>query len=549
MTSRRPAKRFVATALFFTLCLVVFSGCQRNRLALNPEGYRVLRNASTAKPDDACELQFRMFFEREFSGTTVPKQLNVQIASDWMCVKKKGSPLGWPGSVELLFASRLGHTIEREESFKYCEGEIEKLPLEECANGTCEELRKCTWNGRYRDAFPLSFQFKALHGSKIGDHARLIEFYRNGSLVVRWDSSVENDDDFVVAGSRLESDGVPHLADFDARLIPADTAESVITELLALPLAERKSLSGEAAKSLRRAGNETLAAFLASSECAKVIDRAIRIASTGAEVPRVATTKEACESLQKAVDRLERVRISKDFPSALREVAALAEPAIKDFINDPATVERLAMGFRDLATAVLDEISGELKDAETQYRLYSAFANALPQADTVFDPLQSNPAAPPGAAVLQSKYSDSTQAYFLAAWSAVPVRIPSGFQGSPAWLVPAIDAVGVRFQFSDSRFSELRLALGAMMTTDFIVETENDPNTPENEETFKVDNVNFGFQGNVSLANFKFGIVVAPEPLISDGSDGIENGVQLLLGADLYKLISGRNAEIANYNE
>ena len=92
--------------------------------------------------------------------------------------------------------------------------------------------------------------------------------------------------------------------------------------------------------------------------------------------------------------------------------------------------------------------------------------------------------------------------------------------------------VGLRYQWATSRLAEVRGAFGVTALS-FTTKDEKDPASD-------ISQLRFAPEFNLGLGNLKLGISYAV------GGSGLtgEERVRFLVGADLYKLISGNNLEV-----
>lgn len=191
---------------------------------------------------------------------------------------------------------------------------------------------------------------------------------------------------------------------------------------------------------------------------------------------------------------------------------------------------------------VREDVKAVVEDDHKKARLFQDIHGALSET-TVFEQYAENPAPLAGETVLPMKYYDPFQIYLLAPWNGVSFRPNDGLQPevSAMTLVPIIDGIGFRWQVGQSRFGDIRLALGVAGAMEEI-EAETTAAGAGSDETKEAREV-FSLipQINVGLANFRFGLGYAAWSG-EDFSAGTER-LRLFIGADLFKLISGRNFE------
>lgn len=239
------------------------------------------------------------------------------------------------------------------------------------------------------------------------------------------------------------------------------------------------------------------------------------------------------ESTAKAADRPEIVRKILDAELALRELDAKVKQALTVADDFQRTVaEGRALYGRIIANA---KDIGESK--ARQARLFGHFVGRL---DDPFVPREANPIPVDHAEAMRLVYREHFQTFGFAPWTGVPIRISGPDMGASlqaANLVPILDILGFRWQWGSSRFSEFRLVpFGWIFFPDKRAEQPSGQGQPETT----TDVFSTGPQFNVSFANFRVGalVVIGQERQPADR-------FRLLLGADLYKLISGQNAEVA----
>jgi hypothetical protein len=191
-------------------------------------------------------------------------------------------------------------------------------------------------------------------------------------------------------------------------------------------------------------------------------------------------------------------------------------------------------------------LAGELKkDAirivgsrDEQAQLFLRAANAL-QTVSPLQAITPNPDLLPGERALAMRYSDPWQFFFVAPWTGFPVSVGGDADFSGANLIPIVDAMGWRYQFSGSRLADVRAGIGL---TALSFTSKEDSTDPATGVTSKKDVQQFRFtpEANFGFGNLKLGVGYAM------GGDSLSSKerVRVLVGADLYKLISGNNLEL-----
>lgn len=180
-----------------------------------------------------------------------------------------------------------------------------------------------------------------------------------------------------------------------------------------------------------------------------------------------------------------------------------------------------------LATAIYERGREALESPRKQAQIFNAFAQSLATQPDVFEPRRDNPPLIASEQRLEMQYADSVQGFVLAPWHGVPLHVNRDFgtDFSAATAVPMLDVAGLRFQWARSRFADFRMAFGVgyIETTD-----END-----DDQAAALPHVSLG------LGTFKLGGGLAIGKDLGDAGDRL----RLLVGADLFKLISGSNVE------
>jgi hypothetical protein len=269
-------------------------------------------------------------------------------------------------------------------------------------------------------------------------------------------------------------------------------------------------------------------------------------------------TKLYADSKQRTAEDLQnlsREQIKKLSDAAKSDLSPLIASLNNELVKQPAVqaaragLERLddfakhALGLTDqLASITLDireSVTKFAKDPGQQAQLLANVAEALEKGAPSFDPRVANPQPLPGEQELHMEYQARHQYFVLAPWNLVSFRVTQSPGTSPGWenLLPAIDVIGYRFQWAKSRFADFRIAAGVYMPKDTL------PVANETGQTVSKDFYNFATELNFGFGGLRLGVGV----LLTDniGTNGLkfEDRFRILLGADLIKLITGRNLE------
>jgi hypothetical protein len=183
---------------------------------------------------------------------------------------------------------------------------------------------------------------------------------------------------------------------------------------------------------------------------------------------------------------------------------------------------------RLLAESLYDEARRVAATPERQAQIFNAVAQSLSHQGDVFEPRRDNPPLLAGEQQIGMEYADVFQVFAGAVWNAVPFRLNDrervDFNETVA--VPILDLVGMRWQWSKNRFSEFRLATGVGYTR-----TKEGDGSTSAEAALPNLSATFG--------TAKVGLGWAFSKNISD-----RDRWRLLVGADLFKLITGSNVEV-----
>ncbi|MDC3955266.1 hypothetical protein [Polyangium jinanense] len=207
--------------------------------------------------------------------------------------------------------------------------------------------------------------------------------------------------------------------------------------------------------------------------------------------------------------------------------------------GDAIMREALAMTHEtsDLMAKIRADVQKVAKDDEARAQLFQDVFDALDPADP-FVQYEDNPPQAKGESILSMRYSDKQQFYALAPWYAVSMRVSGdvSVQFNESVLIPVIDVVGSRWQFSRSRFGDFRLALGVANLFEDVPEDER--NTTDDKTRYRVVP-----QLSISAGTVRLGLGYAFGQQTGMDKNPFDP-FRVFLGADLVKLISGRNAEV-----
>jgi hypothetical protein len=213
-------------------------------------------------------------------------------------------------------------------------------------------------------------------------------------------------------------------------------------------------------------------------------------------------------------------------------VASVIDPLMQTAIvldQDMTTLLQTVDEARLLAERLRDRGKEILNNPDTQGEVFKAFTASLQTQADPFEPRKENPPLIPSEQRIEMQYSDAVQGFLLAPWNAVPLRLKNEVEAdfNAAVAVPMLDAGGVRIQWGRSRFAEVRGAVGI----GFIQTEEAGTNTKRGT---------WLPHASLGVGTFKVGLGYAVNEHIGDR--GVER-LRLLVGADLFKLISGANVE------
>lgn len=516
-------------------------------------------------PDD-CEIGFELYGEDD--GAEV-------FRSAPACMKREGDAVSLPTVLDLYYGEHLYYPFDR----GMCGNEGQLAD----AN---KSIYRCQWNGVFRDRFPITFRIFATEGSPttVDEAIQLIHVFRNGKLAFKWTAPAQTVTEVLIPGEQLESDGVPHLAPIDLRVYPTGTADETLLELdVAKPENElRRRLELMATTALSES-------FTESSDAVKCllsqVDelRNVMAKEVGASAPaplaKGATTcptekgqlvalyeeakahaaKEATATGERLLTEVEK-RLSLDIETLLSqlrtkkaelEAKLAASPAAADVIAEIekiagiiAALDRVATKMleildagNDVVVAVKTDVKKLTSDPAEAARLHGKVAEALAEEGDFFEPYGKNPAPVADERILDMEYSDGLQGFAFAPWLGIPFRTNAKSQPSPTYGLPIIDVVGFRYQWAASRFADIRFVpLGSMVFED--LRRPDDPATGSEDEGEGV--IRWALVPSISVANFKFGVAILP---YASPQPGAARYIRFVAGADLFKLISGRDLE------
>jgi hypothetical protein len=226
---------------------------------------------------------------------------------------------------------------------------------------------------------------------------------------------------------------------------------------------------------------------------------------------------------------------------------------VKDFVDqaDRAVTQALG-GFQsaiDLAEQLQKDVLRFANSTDEQAQLLLRVANSV-QGTSPFEQMKDNPDLIHGEKALGMRYSDHWQWFLFAPWTAFPAGLSGKVDFTAANLVPIVDVIGYRYQWQATRFADIRAGIGftaLSFSTPDASKSATDPNATTNH-FLPAPEVNIG------IANFKLGMAFA----LAGGSltntcpantDCLlsKDRWRFLIGADLYKLISGNNVEAAAF--
>lgn len=549
----------LSTALVVSVCLTSASCI--------PSYGGSLATARAPVPGDTCEL--RLFIEHTDGTALGVSAVEMQGTSQraGVCVKEPNQALAMPNRVTIK-------AIDLSDFGYLCSGPATQTPSGQV----------CLWNGVYRNAYPFSFTFVAKPGTKITDYIALARVYRNGSLIARYNAAsvLEDPRKLKFRASDLQVPEVafakrpPHLAELDLRVLPAGAslAPALLDEKLVDyrdDARQRLANLGQAVAPVLLPGmNATIDCFVARVKRLQTQAQAVvepsAAALPAAIAPATCTTDVAAApptslrtlyetnkdqtkaQLDTATNQAQLYlqQLQAALPQARAYVApalaalpaARVEAAVKEadalVANAASTADDALALAKQLRTASVAMI----EDRKVAAKAYEAAVQSLENSGTVLEAYGANPPTQPDEQRLEMRHGDRTQFFFGAPWNGIPISLASG--GSKGELditraIPILDVVGVRVQWAASRFADVRVGAGVMYFRDLEVMDEMAGTT---EEKFTP-----AMQANLGIANLKVGLAYAPGSKQPGSDSKAEDVLRVLIGTDLYKIISGSNAE------
>jgi len=512
-----------------------------------------------ATETNECDVALQLWYSPE--GFESDKYA---IVSEPKCVKRSDEAIRFDPNIKLFFHPR--HSYPNSSDYAYCAGK--STPTDK------EGIKTCSWNRKFRDAFPLSFRIWSPSGKRpLREFVQLVDVFRNGSLTYRSDVPHTA---VLIDGDVLAGDGIPHLADFDLRLYPAGI--TLDQELL------RREVRQGGDKLRRRFEIVGQVAFdeLAGELKGEAKCLVGRVDAVRAELARLAGDPEPLPILQEqaaegcnsarhqsslqekyeglkglAADTLKRRsdEIAEEVKSDLNREATYLRRALDDLWGrynaakdtkaadtmrriDGLVVETLSAidDAAVLATRISDDLQSFAKDDQRQLAAFRAVVKNLQDEGDFFEPYGSNPPEKNGEAIVKMAYADAFQFFFLTPWNGAAVRFADKLHTEPgvSYAIPILDGAGIRLQYGRSRWADTRLAVGTMVFEDN--DQDNDPDARE---------VRWALQANVGISNLRFGLAWVPAAADQTEDSYFHNHFRMLLGVDLYKLITGRSLEAA----
>lgn len=199
-----------------------------------------------------------------------------------------------------------------------------------------------------------------------------------------------------------------------------------------------------------------------------------------------------------------------------------------------------ALGMVDEAGNLVQKLRADLgklsKSDKAQAELFQDIFHAVEGPDP-FVPYAPNPLPLAGEKVLSMAYSDKTQWYALSPWYGLPIKVAGELEANInlGTFIPILDLLGLRYQFSRNRFGDFRVALGVAQAFEDVKKKN------EAGEEVSVQEYRFIPELSLSVGNFRIGGGYA------FGEGYKEHGwehCRLFFGADLVKLVTGRNLEV-----
>ena len=498
------------------------------------------------------------------------------------CIQRKGQTLALPASFLVAGDEEGGAGLSR-----FCRGEA--FPgYETTANGI-QKLELCEWNGRFHSARPFTIAVQTTDSERsVGDYVDYLRVYRNGDLLAAWNRASDQGtkNRVMFPGTTLSTQWYavshpPHLAPIDLRIIPLDSVKGAVELTVrsdrALFAAELKRVFEGVAGVEPDLGSvaELVSCFRDKLKLAQHSLRRVVVGETdllvqlgpgcgAAWVPDPGTSRPLAAKYD-ALTNASVSELSELRTKAKEQIGVLAgalEPAVAaasdqlwaDLVAKlcqhgetassctNATFTTVARNLHmqikqtlesvDNARALADRLFDDVKAIATQpahqAELFNAVVQALGQQGDVFEARKENPPLLAGEQSVPMEYSDHFQLFALAPWNCVPLQVKQNKTDlSAAVAVPFLDLLGFRIQWAKTRFADFRVGAGIGY-----IQTEN---TGGETRPAALPQVSLG------VATFKVGAGYALGKDI--GAAGFDR-VRILVGVDLFKLLTGNNVEV-----
>jgi hypothetical protein len=509
--------------------------------------------------EDECQLAFEMY------QADVDE---IRFRSAPACIRSGGKALAMPSSVTLYYLPYQN---------PFAPGDRE-MCADEGVEVVVDKKRtwRCQWNGVFRDRFPMTFRFfvppqadESKSVVDVGTHIQMIHVFRNGRLVFKWTPDAQKRAEVIVPGGSIESHAVPHLADLDLRVYPTGTPIDDATAARAVEKA-KDQLEGRLKIAATTALDTVFADTKKEVQCTLArFDKLRQAVAEAAKAPEpkpiIATPPADCPSPTALADLYRETKgIAGDKAKAAiealaarmgadaKQAAALLEAGLAAL--QASETEKIAAIKQQLAAldqiaaetaALLDsaasavatakaEVTEFVRDSDQAALVHAKVAEALAKEGDFFEAYGENPPPTGVERTLEMAYADGIQAFWLAPWSGIPFTTKARLEPSGTYVIPIIDVVGWRWQWARSRFADARVAVGSMVLTDR-TDDNGDGNTNNDQA------VRWAFVPSVSIANLKFGVAILPAA--DPQPDDSLRRIRFVAGADLFKLISGRDLE------
>jgi hypothetical protein len=536
------------------------------------------------QPAPKCLVKLQLSFSDE--GTAKPT--TYAILSEEVCIKVEGKELALDRNIKLFIKPRHGwFPWDKWDEYGYCADESAKAGKDEIS---------CRWNGQFRDTYPLTIRVWSEDAAQLERHVQMVDVFRNGALVFR---SEVTKSELVIPGDRLEADGVPNLSEIDLRLYPAGVTldpelvrtqvrEGVdkfrrrfeLTGAVALDKIPSDDLKKDAACLLQRidAVRNELADLTDEPHPAPLLATLPKLgppppAGTPDTRPYAITSNQCpargLSSLQKKYEEvksrksteIERAlngfvndltrdlnfdaKLIRDGAAALLEKARLpgAGAGALETAEKLDSLSRETLGAIDDAKVVAGRARNDIvafaNSPKKQLDAYKTLVGELEKEGDFFEPYTPNPDRVDGELILPMKYSDAWQFYVLNPWNGGAIRLEdAGTEAGVSYVIPILDAAGLRIQFGDNRWTDVRLGLGMMVFED------RDAGAGEDDQEIR-----WAAQGNLGIANLRGGLAWVPAAARAPSADYFESHFRLLVGTDLYRIITGKNLEAGTVGE